>query len=49
MIIKVAPLWKITNLGAGFYDITAFPNVVLMIANMEPNDDRLNGATLGSG
>jgi hypothetical protein len=23
----LAPVWKITNLGAGFYDITAFPNV----------------------
>jgi hypothetical protein len=24
---KKAPVWKITNLGAGFYDITTFANV----------------------
>jgi hypothetical protein len=27
VIIKLAPFWKITNLGAGVYDITASPNV----------------------
>jgi hypothetical protein len=27
---KLAPDWKITNLGAGFYDITAFSNVEMI-------------------